>query len=284
MYDVGSTAMEIIFDDRALILCFEGVTSLVVADLHLGFESELLQHKGVAFPKQHPLMLKRLKTLIERYEIDVLHIIGDVKHTLGADCKYNWESVPEFLLSLQNVVELHIIPGNHDGDLEALMPRNMKLEDVRGQIINDSTMSVGLFHGHAWPSPEVVTAKIFIIGHNHPTIHRFKIVSAPETGRPNRKRFGGIIPVVLKSEMDKNCVRQCIGTDVKDNDQFGTLISLPSFNELFSGIAINRPNSKLFGPVFENNCVEFPSSEVYSIDGIYLGIVESIRTRADEMV
>jgi hypothetical protein len=84
--------------------------------------------------------------------------------------------------------------------------------------------------------------------------------------------------------MNKNCVRQCIGSDVKDNDQFGTLLSLPSFNDLFSGIAVNRPNSKLYGPVFDNNCVDFLSSEVYSIDEVYFGTVESIRKRTDETV
>lgn len=276
--------MELNFDDRALILCFDEFTSLVVADLHLGFESELLQRKGVAFPMQHPIMLRRLKILIEKYDVNKLYIIGDVKHTLNADCKYNWEHVPEFLVSLQSMIDLLIIPGNHDGNLEALMPRNLKLEDVRGQIINNGNTSVGLFHGHAWPSLEVLSAKILVIGHNHPTIHRYKMVSAPEVERPNRKRFGGIIPVILKSEIDKNCVRQCINTEINENDRFGILISLPSFNELFSGISVNKSKSGLYGPIFENNCVNFLSSEVYSIDEIYLGTVESIRKRADETV
>jgi metallophosphoesterase superfamily enzyme len=256
----------------------------VVVDLHLGFESELLQRKGVAFPMQHPIMLKRLKKLIEKYEVDKLYIIGDIKHTLGVDCKYNWEYVPEFLVSLQNMVDLYVVPGNHDGDLDALMPRSMTLENVRGLTIKDATTSVGLFHGHAWPSPKLLSAKMCIIGHNHPTIHRYKKVSAPETGRPDRKRFGGIIPIIIKSKLDKNCVRKHIGIDVTENDCFGSLISLPSFNELFSGIAVNRPNSRLFGPIFENDCVDFLSSEVYSIDEVYFGTVESIRKRADEMV
>ena len=276
--------MELLFDDRAVILFFDGFTLLVVADLHLGFESELLKRKGVAFPMQHPMILKRLATLIEKYEVEMLYILGDVKHTLGVDCQYNWDSVPEFLMALQNIVEVYVIPGNHDGNLESLMPRNMKLENVRGQIIEDASTSVGLFHGHAWPSAEILSAKIFIIGHNHPTLHRYKMVLAPDTERPQRKRFGGIVPIVIKSKLDKNCVRQYIGSDVVKNDRFGTLISLPSFNELLAGIAINKPESKLSGPVFEKECVNFLSSEVYSIDEIYLGTVENIRQRADEMV
>ena len=276
--------MELLFEDRALILCSNEFTLLVVADLHLGFESELLKRKGVAFPIQHPIMLKRLTDLIEKYEVEILCILGDVKHTLGADCQYNWELIPEFLMTLQNMVKLYIIPGNHDGNLESLMPRNMKLENVRGKIIKDESTSVGLFHGHAWPSAELLSARIFVIGHNHPTLHRYKMVSAPDTGRSERKRFGGIVPVIIKSKMDKNCVRLCIGFDVIQSDKFGTLISLPSFNELLAGIAVNKSNSKLSGPVFENNCVNFLSSEVYSIDEIYLGTVKSIRQRAGEMV
>ncbi|MGD2073183.1 MAG: metallophosphoesterase, partial [Candidatus Thorarchaeota archaeon] len=217
LYDIGKNAMELQFEDRALILCFNELTSLVVADLHLGYESELLQNKGVIFPKQHPIMLKRLTTLIEKYDIDRLYIIGDVKHTLGADCKFNWKSVPEFLSALQNTVELFVIPGNHDGDLESLMPRSMNLEDVRGVTIKNTNTSVGLFHGHTWPSSGLLSAKIFVIGHNHPTIHRYKMVSSPKTGRPNRKRFGGIIPIVLKSKLDKNCIRENIGGSIKEN-------------------------------------------------------------------
>jgi putative SbcD/Mre11-related phosphoesterase len=276
--------MELLFEDRALILCFNEFTLLVVVDLHLGFESELLKRKGVAFPIQHPIMLKRLTKLIEKYEVDMLYILGDVKHTLGADCKYNWELLPEFLMTLQDMVELYIIPGNHDGNLESLMPRNMKLENVRGKIIKDESTSVGLFHGHAWPSAELLSARMFVIGHNHPTLHRYKMVSAPDTGRPERKRFGVIVPIIIKSKMDKNCVRQCIGSDVIQSDGFGTLISLPSFNELLAGVAVNKSNSNLSGPVFENNCVDFLSSGVYSIDEIYLGTVKSIRQRAGEMV
>jgi hypothetical protein len=269
--------MELLFDDRALILWSNGPSSLVIADLHLGFENELLHRKGVAFSAQHPIILKRIETLVEKHDVEKLYIIGDVKHTLGADCQYNWEFIPEFLSALQNLVELYVIPGNHDGDLEALMPRSTKLEDVRGVIIKEPTTSVSLFHGHAWPSSEVLSAKILIIGHNHPTIHRYKVVSAPEIGRPDRKRFGKIIPVVLKSKLDKNCVRQCIGAETRENDRYGTLISLPSFNELLAGIALNKSHSKLTGPFFENDCVNLLSSEVYSIDEIYLGTVQSIR-------
>jgi metallophosphoesterase superfamily enzyme len=125
---------------------------------------------------------------------------------------------------------------------------------------------------------------MFIIGHNHLTIHRYKVVSSPDIGRPERRRFGGVVPIVMKSELDKNCVRQCIQVEIDNSDQYGTLFSIPSFNELFSGIAVNKSNSRLLGPVFENKCVDFLSSEVYSIDGVFLGTVESIRERTVEMV
>jgi putative SbcD/Mre11-related phosphoesterase len=165
-------AMESIFDDRGLIISRDNTAILLISDLHLGFEVTISQEKGVEFPPQHPVILQRIENLVTKYNVSHLYIIGDVKHTIIVDSFYNWEILPEFIGKLTEIVKTTIIPGNHDGDLEALLPRNITLSDVHGIVIGPRDESVGLLHGHSWPSSDVLDARLIVVGHNHPTIRR----------------------------------------------------------------------------------------------------------------
>ncbi|MFX1481824.1 MAG: metallophosphoesterase [Promethearchaeota archaeon] len=277
--------MESVFDDRGLVIRWDNDTAvLLISDLHLGFEEEIIQERGVEFPPQHPVIFQRIENLVRKYRVSHLYIIGDVKHTILADSQYNWDFIPGFMETLRGVVDTSIIPGNHDGDLEALLPRSITLTEVQGIVLGPKEESVGLLHGHAWPSEEVLRTKLMVVGHNHPTIRRYRDASVPEMGRPSRRRFGTIIPVVVKSKLNKNCVRRNLGILEDPDDIECTVVTLPSFNELFTGVSINSSTSKFQGPFFENKCTDLLKSEVYSIQGLFLGTVEWLRERSNEMI
>ena len=278
------TKMETIFDDRGLIITHDDASVLLISDIHLGFEETLADDRGVQFPPQHPVILERIENLVKKYTISHLFIIGDVKHTILADSYYNWEILPEFMENLADIVETTVVPGNHDGDLKALLPRNVNITDVHGIVTGPKESKIGLLHGHSWLSPDVLDAKMIVIGHNHPTIRRFRDASVPEIGRSSRRRFAGTVPVVLKSKLDKNCARRAIGVLEVPSDNESVLITLPSFNELLSGVSINYPKSEFQGPLFENQCANFLESEVFSIEGIFLGSVKWLRERFNEMI
>jgi len=282
-YDYVNTMMEPVFDDRSLIFYSDSGPILLLSDLHLGFEEELSKQKGVAFPPQQDKMIERIQSLIEKYEIARLYIIGDVKHTITVDTPFNWRLVPEFMTAVSETCEVHVIPGNHDGNLRPLLPRNIVLEDVHGVLIN-SKLTMGLAHGHAWVSSEVLKAEMIVIGHNHPTVRNVRAASAPEIGREDRKRFGASIPVVLQSKLDKNCARTWMNLEVIPDDSHATLVTLPSFNELFSGVPVNSPSSTFHGPFFENDCVDFLNSEVYSTSGQFINTVIELRQRFNEII
>jgi putative SbcD/Mre11-related phosphoesterase len=275
--------METVFEDRALVIQTDERTVLLIADLHLGYEHELYETKGVSFPSQQDRMIERISTLVEDYDVSEVCIIGDVKHTITAHSHFNWSLIPEFMSTLSDLAPTYVIPGNHDGHLLPLLPRNVTVVDVRGIVVGEEE-KVGLVHGHAWPSPEVLNSESIVIGHNHPTIRSVRAVDTPELDRPDRKRYAGVIPAVLKSKLDKNCVRQELGILEDSDDCFGTLITLPSFNEMFAGIQVNSPKTEFHGPIFENKCADLLSSEVYSISGVYLGTVESLRQKFNEMI
>jgi uncharacterized protein len=276
--------MEIIFDDRGLIIRSESFSTLIISDLHLGIEDDISEEKGIHFPLQDTNIIARIELLAKKYELASLYIIGDVKHTILTDIPYNWEIIPEFMKKLTEIVQTTIIPGNHDGNLESLLPRDVELADVHGIVIGTGEDRVGLFHGHSWPAPELLETTRIIAGHSHPSVSRFRTISKPEIGRGDRRRYAGSVPVVLSSKCSKNCVRRRLGMLEIPDDDNAILTTLPSFNQLISGIAVNSPHSEFQGPLFENSCVDVPDSEVYSTDGIYLGTVGWMRERFNEMI
>ncbi|MHA1613244.1 MAG: metallophosphoesterase [Candidatus Thorarchaeota archaeon] len=272
------------FEDRGLIIRGNSLSALIISDLHLGIEEEISEERGIHFPLQDVSILERIKSLVKKYELSSLYIVGDVKHTILTDIPYNWDIIPEFMETLVEIVETVIIPGNHDGNLEPLLPRSVELADVHGIVIGKGDERIGLLHGHAWPAPDLLEASRFIAGHSHPAVSRFRTVSKPEIGRSDRRRYAGSVPVVLNSKLSKNCIRQRLGILEIPDDNIATLTTLPSFNQLISGIAVNSPRSKFQGPLFENSCVDVLESEIYSTDGLYLGTIGWMRERFNEMI
>ncbi|MCK5389610.1 MAG: metallophosphoesterase family protein, partial [Candidatus Thorarchaeota archaeon] len=178
------------FEDRGLIIRSDSLSVLIISDLHLGIEEEISEERGIHFPLQDTNIIERINSLVKKYNLSSLYIIGDVKHTILTDIPYNWDIIPEFMETLAEIVETMIIPGNHDGDLESLLPRNVELADVHGIVIGMDEDRIGLMHGHSWPAPELLDASRFIAGHSHPAVSRFRTISKPEIGR-DRKRYAG---------------------------------------------------------------------------------------------
>jgi metallophosphoesterase superfamily enzyme len=224
-------------------------------------------------------MLTELKSLIEKYDATSVYLNGDIKHTITVDSPFNWEVIPAFIETLSDMAEVVVIPGNHDGDIEALLPRGIRLTDVRGVTIDDSDISVGVLHGHAWPSPEVLETQMLVVGHTHPAVKRLRVVAPQDSQLPERIRSAGIVPVVIRSQLDKTCVLENIGEKTGDETSLGSVITLPAFNPLIKGTSVNMSDSDLFGPLYDNECADVESSEVYSLEGILLGSVKFLRQR-----
>ncbi|MGQ4912060.1 MAG: metallophosphoesterase [Candidatus Thorarchaeota archaeon] len=273
-------SMEILFDDRSMIIRNQDTSVLVISDLHLGFERTLRDRGTIVLP-QDVSMMKRIERLVEVHDASRLYMIGDIKHTILADNQYNWERVPGFMESVQAIVETVVIPGNHDGDLKALLPRNITVLESRGVVIDNE---IGLLHGHSWPAPALTEALMVVIGHNHPSVRRFEDVSSPEIGRGGRVRHARSLPVIVRSKLNMNCVRKAMGILEESERPLSTLITLPHFNELISGVPVNYPGSEFQGPFFENGCVDLSTSEVLSERGVFLGTVGWLREQLNETI
>jgi hypothetical protein len=275
--------MQIAFEDRGMIVGFNESSVLLIADLHLGFEKDL-EERGVEVPSQHGQMITRIENLVRKHSVSTLYIVGDVKHSIFPDVSYNWETIPSFMEALAELTDIVIIPGNHDGDLETFLPRSVQLEAPTGISVSGSEERLGVLHGHAWPSIDVLEADVIVCGHNHPVIRRLKDASVKDLGRGGRIRSGRTVPAVVRSRLDRNCVKKHLRLQEDSDESHATLVTLPTFNELFRGVAVNSPESIFYGPLYENECVSLEDSQVLSTTGIFLGDVSWLRGQFNEMI
>jgi putative SbcD/Mre11-related phosphoesterase len=214
--------------------------NLVVADLHNGIEFELFK-KGAIVPSQTHQKLKKLKEIIEETKPKNLIILGDLKHNVPVTSRQEQEEVPVFLQDLLRLVKKIIITkGNHDGNLEKLVPPGVEVVD---EFIEKD---VGYFHGHKNPSEELLKQELIICAHTHPS--------------------------VLLKDIRGNIQQAWIETTVKDSHT--RVVVVPAFDDSTRGSAIN--NTEPIGP-FLKKMINLDTAEVILLDGSYLGTVEELR-------
>ncbi len=152
----------------ALLLRSKAERVLVVADLHIGWEAPLTQ-KGVHIPSQTQKILDKILQLIKMCRPTRLIFLGDVKHAIAKVQMEEWRDVPDFFEALgKKLSDIQVVPGNHDGNLEPLLPENVEILPSTGVVVLGN---VGLFHGHAWPAPELLGCRSLITGHVLSLIH-----------------------------------------------------------------------------------------------------------------
>src|SRR5438309_10631239 len=110
----------------------DGERVLVVADLHLGWEVSL-SHQGIHVPSQVPRLLEKLRKIINDTHPQQLILLGDVKHAVAKAELEEWKYVPEFFEGLVEIIsDVHVVPGNLDGNLETLTPPSGKISSCDG--------------------------------------------------------------------------------------------------------------------------------------------------------
>jgi putative SbcD/Mre11-related phosphoesterase len=259
--------------------------TLVIADPHLGWEMAL-QEKGIHVPSQTPRITEKLKTLLFEHKPDALVILGDVKYTVITAKMGEWHDIPEFFSELRDYVsDIAIVRGNHDANLEPLLPEGVKLLPATGSIVGD----VGLFHGHKWPSPKLLGCTSIIMGHLHPVVvfrdpAGFKITrqvwmkaacNTEELARTLLQKQGVKIEGTTEAALRKFY-------SVKPRTK--QLFIMPSFNDFLGGRPVNETrigkglgSEALIGPVLRSNAVDVDNAELYLLDGTYLGTLSLLR-------
>lgn len=272
-------------DTPALIIkTYDNLNLLVIADLHIGFEIELASY-GIMIPSQTRKLIQQIKRLTSKYSPTKLILLGDIKHEIGKISQSEWIDVPNFLNELiKNNLTVEIVLGNHDGNIEPLTPRSIALHSSRGILIKTTNkMKVGLIHGHAWPSVKLFEAETIVMGHLHPLVEL-----------KDRLGFKFSEPVWAKIEFSTKKVTEGYlkYRKIKYSEPLSTfqsifgfipktknLIIMPAFNTHLGGAVINREVQKSYftGPISEIALNNELSSEIYLLDGTFLGSIKSLK-------
>ena len=259
--------------------------TLVVADPHLGWEISL-QAKGIHIPSQTPKLLKKLVDLIVEHKPDSLLILGDVKYTVVASEPGEWHDVPDFFEEIKKHIDkIGIIRGNHDGNLEPMLPEKIEMHPSSGIVVGD----VGLFHGHKWPSPALLACKTLVMGHLHPVVvfrdpAGFKISRQVWIRADCDSRL--LAEVLLKKHNVKieRSIEETLQKHYKVKLKTKQIFMMPSFNDFLGGRPVNEAKSGkeldgegLIGPVLRSEAVNMNDSELYLLDGNYLGTLNQLK-------
>jgi putative SbcD/Mre11-related phosphoesterase len=213
--------------------------SLVVTDLHIGIEYEFWE-RGIKLPSQTEKMKSRIESLIKETNAERLVILGDVKHKVPGMSFQERKEVPEFLDHFAKKTEVHVIPGNHDGDLKKIVSRKIKIHPAKG------FMEGGVYftHGHTNPVKQFLKAEYILSGHVQPQIE-----------------FKSKLGYVWR---EKAWVRSGEGPE---------LIILPGFNEFSGGLSLNKKDKTLrdekSSPIAKLANME--KARIYLLDGTFLG-------------
>jgi len=249
--------------------------TMVIADLHIGWEMAV-SRRGIYLPSQTPKLSAKLEELIRRYRIEDLIILGDVKHTVATAEMGEWHDVPDFFSRLRGLVQkIRVIRGNHDGNLEPLLPENIELLPTTGIVIGRT----GFFHGHRWPTPNVLGCKMIVMGHVHPVVS----LRDPAGFRITRQVWIKVscsrerLAKALEQKYKLHTVRRVKSEPLQ-------LFIMPSFNDFLGGRPLNermldaagQPRGSV-GPILRSEAVDMETAEVYLLDGNYLGTLKQLR-------
>jgi hypothetical protein len=249
--------------------------TLVIADLHIGWEMAV-SRRGIYLPSQTPKLLAKLEELVGRYKPQDLLILGDVKHTVATAETGEWHDIPDFFSDLRRLVQrILVIRGNHDGNLEPLLPENIELLPATGIVLGKT----GFFHGHRWPTPGVLECRTIVMGHVHPVVSLRDPAGFSITRQVwikvscNREQLAKALTQKYKLETVRHVKSEPL-----------QLFIMPSFNDFLGGRPLNgrgldaaAQRRGAVGPILRSEAVDMETADVYLLDGNYLGTLEQLR-------
>jgi len=212
---------------------------LIFADLHLGYEEELMEF-GYLVPRfQYKEIIGHLEKILSEIDVKKVIINGDLKHEFGRISEQEWEEVLNFLDFLEERVdEIILIKGNHDNIIGPIATKR-KVSIVPSYFIKE--IGAYITHGHEIPEDkDLDKAEIVIIAHDHPAL------SLREDLRIEK------VKCFLKG---------------KWNDK--VLIQIPSLNFVTEGTDLTQENP--LSPFMDQNLDEFEAYGIENLDIFYFG-------------
>ena len=218
---------------------------LIITDLHIGFEASLISNDIFIEPKDLIReMRNNIQNLVQVHKADTLVLLGDIKSGIDSISKIEWSAVPLFF-EMGKDIKTIVVPGNHDGNLQKLLPDYVTLTSSAGLVIGD----VLLTHGHVMPSENLSYVSKIIMGHVHPVY--FQEGSVVDGQR-----------VWISIKTEKSQLFPTVKGDLE-------IIVMPSFNKYFYATH-KRYYKRSISPILES-IKDYQTAKIVTLDGSIIG-------------
>jgi metallophosphoesterase superfamily enzyme len=225
---------------------------VVIADLHLGLAegARSLPPPPEADPRR---LADSLIGIVRSEDARRVVVAGDVKHPIVGTPKALRPVVFDFFAHLLSEgVAAEVVLGNHDVGLVPHLPKEVLVHPARGMVRD----GVGVFHGHRWPSDEVLASDRLVAGHLHPG-YRFAPSGASPSGKLAcwvRAEFPSAAP---NARPRKFAARE--------------LVVLPAFHPLAGREALNRQKPRRSRSFLFRRFLGEGAARAYLLDGTDVG-------------
>jgi hypothetical protein len=147
-----------------LALYLKDFKTLVIADLHIGFE-EALAKQGVLVPRfQYKDMIDRLEQIFSKVTATTIVLNGDLKHEFGRISRQEWKETMRLFDYLSRKCEkIIVVKGNHDPNIWPITAK--KAINVVKEL---ALGTIAVVHGDTPPKNK--NASVIIMGHEHPAV------------------------------------------------------------------------------------------------------------------
>lgn len=218
---------------------------LVVTDLHIGFESKIIANDIYIGPKEIIAeTIQSLEKIIESEKPNSLVLLGDIKSSVESISKIEWDIVPLFF-EIGKKIETIVVPGNHDGNIQKLVPDWVTVSSPSGIVIGDTLLT----HGHVMPSENLSHISKIVMGHVHPVyFHEGSVLDGQR--------------VWVSMKVEKSRIFPSTAGEIE-------IIIVPSFNRYFYA-TFKKSYKKSISPLI--NAIKTPkSAKIVTLDGSIIG-------------
>ncbi len=268
--------LQLIQNEPALLIEESARRILVVADLHLGYEQVLFKKERYS-TKLSEGLAKHLHQLVVKLNPTEIIILGDLKHSIRNFSLSEFREVASLLKRLSEAAPLSIIRGNHDADLELVVPDETTLIPASGMHLDFPTTRIYLTHGHAQPKETLLDTDLLIMGHIHPVIAIPTIRNYFSTRRVWVKtHWKTSFLETLYRWFDPKKINQAI--EKKPIEQMRVII-MPAFLDLLQGHILNRDDTapRLGIPFFQH--LDMTTAKIILLDHTPLGQLKDLRIK-----
>jgi len=235
-----------IIPSKPALILEGGKKNLIVTDIHIGFESNMASNE-IFIGKNSTIneTIQELSDIVDSEKPDSIILLGDVKSSIKNISKNEWDEVPLFFKKIKEKCDIILIPGNHDANIQRLVPDNITMISSTGMVEEN----ILLTHGHTLPSENFSHVDKIIMGHLHPVFFQ-------EDSIINGQR----VWVSIKTDKE-NIFPNKIG-EIE-------IIIVPSFNKYF--YATHRKQyKKSISPII-NKINEISKAKIITLDGTIIG-------------